>query len=273
LEKTNGGDLLMKPKVCILRSDGTNCDIELAYAFDKAGGQSEFVHVNQLRNKEIDLSKFQILALPGGFSYGDDIASGKILAVEMISFLKNELEKFRNKGGLIIGICNGFQTLIRTGLLPFGNLGKMDATLAHNDSGHFECRWVRLSTDKKSICPFLENILDGGFYSVNHGEGKILADENTIKKMEGQNLVAFRYVDGNLNPTQNYPENPNGSINAIAGICDPSGLVFGMMPHPEKFIEKTQYPNWRKLYQKAGNEKPHGLPLFENIIRFVNNKK
>lgn len=256
---------MINVKVCILRSDGTNCDVELAYAFERAGGKSEFVHVNQLRDRQINLSNFQIIALPGGFSYGDDIASGKILAIEMISFLKEELEKFRNKGGITVGICNGFQALVRTGLLPFGNLGKMDATLAPNDSGHFECRWVRLSAEKNSKSPFMEGLKDGGWYSVNHGEGKFLASDEIIKKIEEQNLVVLRYVDENLKPTQKYPDNPNGSINAIAGVTDPSGLVFGMMPHPEKFVDITQYPNWRREKIK----KPHGLPFFENIIQFL----
>ncbi len=260
---------VLAPKVCILKSDGTNCDVELAFAFDKAGGESQFVHVNQLRSKKIKLSDFQILAFPGGFSYGDDIASGKILAIEMISFLKNELESFRKKGGVIIGICNGFQTLIRTGLLPFGNLGKMDATLAHNDSGHFECRWVKLSTVKNSKSPFLKGIKDGGWYSVNHGEGKFLAENSIVKKVEDQNLVTFRYVDKDNKPTQIYPANPNGSTNAIAGITDPTGQVFGMMPHPEKFVEATQYPNWRR----EGIKKPHGLQIFENIIKLVKEDK
>lgn len=255
---------MIKPRVCILRSDGTNCDVELSFAFEKAGGKSIYVHVNQLRTKEVQLSDFQAVALPGGFSYGDDIASGKILAVELVSFLKEELESFRQKGGLIIGICNGFQTLVRTGLLPFGNLGKMDATLAPNDSGHFECRWVRLSS-QKSRCKFLDGIEDQGWYSVNHGEGKFFANAEIIKKVEGQNLVTFRYVDEKGIPTQEYPDNPNGSINAIAGICDASGLVFGMMPHPEKFVDLTQYPNWRR--EKIN--KPHGLPIFENIINFL----
>jgi len=265
----------MIPKICILRSDGTNCDFELAYAFEKVGGKSEFVHVNQLRTKEVKLANFQAIALPGGFSYGDDIASGKILAVEMISFLKEELENFRSKGGLIIGICNGFQTLIRTGLLPFGNLGKMDATLAPNDSGHFECRWVRLVVEENSKSPFLKGIENGGWYSVNHGEGKLLAAKKVIDEIEKKKLVTFRYVDNDLKPTQKYPDNPNGSINAIAGITDPTGLVFGMMPHPEKFVDLTQYPNWRRdlpAGRQGRIDKPHGLTLFENIINFLREK-
>lgn len=257
------------PKVCILKSDGTNCDVELAYAFEKAGGEARFIHVNQLRSKEVSLKDFQILAFPGGFSYGDDIASGKILAVEMVSFLKEELEKFKDKGGVIIGICNGFQTLIRTGLLPFGNLGKMDATLTNNDSGHFECRWVRLSPHKESVSPFLAGIEEIGWYSVNHGEGKLIANTETIRKIENSGLVTFRYVDQTGHMTQKYPANPNGSTNAIAGITDPAGLVFGMMPHPEKFVDITQYPNWRR----ETIIKPHGLQLFENIVEFVKGKK
>lgn len=254
----------MKVRVCILRSDGTNCDIELAYAFKKAGAETEFVHVNQLRKKEIKLSDFHILALPGGFSYGDDIASGKIWAIELISFLKKEIEDFRKKGGLIIGICNGFQVLVRTGLLPFGNLGKMDATLANNDSGHFECRWVDLKNEK-SKCVFLKRNYIIGHFAVNHGEGKFFSSPEIIKKVEDENLVVFRYVDEAGNPTQSYPQNPNGSTNAIAGVTDPTGRVLGLMPHPEKFIDTTQYPNWRR--EKI--TKPHGSFIFEDMIQFV----
>ena len=250
--------------VCILQSDGTNCDVELFYAFKKFGGDPQYVHINELRDKSKSLKDFQILALPGGFSYGDDIASGKILAIELISFLKGEIEKFRQKGGIIIGICNGFQTLVRTGLLPFGNLGRMDATLAPNDSGHFECRWVQLKQEK-SKCVFLQGEYNIGSFSVNHGEGKFFSKPEVIKKVEDQNLVVFRYVDENSKPTQKYPENPNGSLNAIAGVTDPTGRIFGMMPHPEKFVDITQYPNWRREKIK----KPHGAFIFEDMINYV----
>lgn len=260
--------------ICILQSDGTNCDNELFYAFKKFGGNPEFVHVNQLRNKSKSLKKFHILALPGGFSYGDDIASGKIWAIELISFLRNEIENFRKKGGLILGVCNGFQVLVRTGLLPFGNLGQMDATLAPNDSGHFECRWIQLKTEKNK-CVFLKNPqsevsnYDTGYFAVNHGEGKFFSSPDVIKKMEDENLVVFRYVDSQGNPTQKYPQNPNGSLNAIAGITDPSGRVLGLMPHPEKFVDVTQFPNWRR--DKI--VKPHGAFIFEGMINFVRKEK
>ncbi len=254
---------MKKVNVCILQSDGTNCDNELFYAFEKAGGIPQFVHVNEIRDKKRTLKDFQILALPGGFSYGDDVASGKIWAVELVSFLRKEIEEFRKTGGLIIGICNGFQVLVRTGLLPFGKLGEMDATLAPNSSGHFECRWVDLRTEK-SKSPFIkENIL--GHFAVNHGEGKFFVDAETLREIEENNLVVFRYVDSSGNPTQEYPKNPNGSLNAIAGLTDPTGRVLGLMPHPEKFVDLTQYPNWKR--EKI--TKPHGAFIFEEMVKYV----
>lgn len=253
-----------KPKVCILRSDGTNCDEELFYAFQKAGGNPEYVHVNELRSKNKSLKTFQILALPGGFSYGDDLASGKVLAVELVSFFKDDLQKFVDSKGYVLGVCNGFQTLIRTGLLPFNTLGTMHATLTQNDSGHFECRWVKIRAEKSKASYFndLTNPMD---VSINHGEGKLYADKKTLNKIEDDGLVAFRYVDKNNKPTQNYPDNPNGALHAIAALSDKSGRILGLMPHPEKFVDTTQHPNWRR--EKFGY--PQGLPFFERIINFV----
>lgn len=260
----------MKPKVCILRTDGTNCDEELFYAFEKFGALPEMVNINELRDKSKKLKNYQVLALPGGFSYGDDLASGKVLAIELMSFFKEELLKFTNKKGIIVGICNGFQTLIRTGLLPFNNLGYMDATLAPNASGHFECRWVKVKTEKSKY-PFLLSgqILD---IAVNHGEGRFFTKPEVIKKIEDDNLVIAKYVDGQGNPTQDYPNNPNGSLNAIAGITNASGRIIGFMPHPEKFVDSTQHPNWRRQkFLPAGRQvtKPHGAIFFENLIKFA----
>lgn len=273
----------MKPKVCILRTDGTNCDEELFYAFEKFGGVPEYIHVNHLRAKDKKLSDFQILALPGGFAYGDDIASGKILAVELISFLKDQLQEFINKKGLILGICNGFQVLVRTGLLPFGHLGKIEATLTQNESGHFECRWIKLKVEK-SKCLFLNSLsltsevkssrrqentseVASGVLElpVNHGEGKFYANNQTIRTIEQSDLIVFRYVDDSGKPTQAYPANPNGSTNAIAGVCNLSGRILGLMPHPEKFVDITQHPNWRR----QNFTKPHGAFIFEEMIRYA----
>ncbi len=245
-----------------MRSDGANCDEELFYAFEKFGASPVMVHVNELRNKSKKLKDFQILALPGGFSYGDDLASGKVLAIELVNFLKDELSNFVAKKGLVLGICNGFQTLVRTGLLPFNNLGKMDVTLAQNESGHFECRWVKIKS-QKSKCVFLnqkDKVID---IAVNHGEGRFFAEPKVISRIEDENLVIFRYVDQNGKPTQKYPQNPNGSINAIAGVCDPTGRILGMMPHPEKFVEITQHPNWRR-----GNVNAKCGFIFEGMINY-----
>ncbi|MDO8583506.1 MAG: phosphoribosylformylglycinamidine synthase I [bacterium] len=259
----------MKPKVLILKTEGTNCDEELFYAFKIAGGDPKIVHVNELRSKKENLKNYNILAIPGGFSYGDDIVSGKILAVELTSFFSKELKRFiERKDTLIIGVCNGFQVLIRTGLLPFRTIGKMQATLTNNDSGHFDCRWINLKIEKNTSCVFLKDLEGQNVsYQVSHGEGKFLAEKNIIEKLEKEKLVAFRYVDEKGSPTQKYPENPNGSLRAIAGICDITGRILGLMPHPERFVKIEQHPNWRRIQI----DKPQGLPIFENMIKYIKN--
>ena len=259
--------IMNKPKALILKADGINRDEEMVYAFNLAGADARLVHINDLRSKHEKISDYQILGIPGGFAYGDDIVAGKVLAVEMISYMGEELRKFvERKNTAILGVCNGFQVLVRTGLAPFGNLGEMDATLTNNDSGHFECRWIRVKVEKNSRSKFLsgleEEIL---WYPVAHGEGKFFARANVLSKIEKDNLVAFRYVDASGNSTQKYPDNPNGAINAIVGISDETGRVLGLMPHPECFVRVEQHPNWRRGEIK----KPQGLPLFENIVKFV----
>lgn len=259
--------MINKPKVLVLKADGTNRDVEMAYAFKIAGADSSIIHVNQLRNKSEKMSNYQILALPGGFAYGDDIVSGKILAIELTSFLGKEMRQFiERKDTAIIGVCNGFQVLVRTGLLPFRKVGEMDVTLTNNDSGHFECRWIKVKANEKNNSPFLADMDNQIIWlPVAHGEGKFLTDEKTLKKVEENNLVAFRYVDGKGQPTQKYPDNPNGALNAIVGVTDTTGRILGMMPHPECFVRIEQHPNWRR----GEVEKPQGLPLFKNIVRFV----
>jgi len=265
-----------KPNILVLKTDGINCDEELAFAFKIADGDPKIVHVNELRNKNESLKNYNILAIPGGFAYGDDIASGKILAVELTSFFSQELKKFiERKNTLVIGICNGFQVLIRTGLLPFGTIGKIQATLANNDSGHFECRWIRVKVDAKTSCTFLQSLRDTIVtYQVAHGEGKFYAKPSIIENIESKNLVTFRYVDDSGETTQKYPDNPNGSLHAIAGITDPTGRILGLMPHPERFVRMEQHPNWRRLKIKNSthpsfSEGGQGLPIFENMVRFV----
>lgn len=247
-----------KPNVCILKTDGTNCDDETSYAFEKAGGNCRTVHLNRLRNGADKLSNYQILAISGGFSYGDDLSSGKVLALELtvFPFLKNQLQEFVAAKKLIIGICNGFQVLARTGLLPFGEMGKMEITLAHNFSGHFECQWVQLQIIEESPCVFTQNMDRLIGLQIAHGEGRFeTANEIILRQIELQKLAVMRY----------YGCNPNGSLSNVAGICDPTGRIFGLMPHPERFVELTQHPKWRRFSRGA---RPHGLKIFENAVNY-----
>lgn len=272
MAKTNEEDVSMKnskPKALILKTDGINRDEDLAFAFELAGSQAKIVHVNDLRSKKESLNNFQILGIPGGFAYGDDIISGKILAVELISFFSEELRKFiTRKDTAVLGICNGFQVLVRTGLVPFSRIGKMDATLTNNDSGHFECRWIKLKINQNSKSKFLTGMENEIIWCpVAHGEGKFLAKKEVLQKIEKDNLVTFRYVDEKGKPTQKYPDNPNGALNAIAGISDETGRVLGLMPHPECFVRVGQHPNWRR----GSVKKPQGLPLFVNMVNFAQN--
>lgn len=257
---------MSKPKVLVLKADGTNRDEEMAYAFVVAGADPEIVHINELRKGNKKFNNYQILALPGGFAYGDDIVSGKILAVELTSFFAVELKKFiERKNTAILGVCNGFQVLVRTGLLPFRNIGKMDVTLTNNGSGHFECRWVKVKVNSNNKSEFLKG-MDGSilWMPIAHGEGNFFTDPKTLQEVEDKNLVAFRYVDDFGKETMVYPKNPNGSLNSIVGVTDETGRILGMMPHPECFIREEQHPNSRR-----GKVKVDGLPLFENIVDFV----
>jgi len=251
----------MKPQVCILKTDGTNCDNETAFAIEKAGGNAKIVHLNALKAQKNSLKTYQMLILPGGFSYGDDIMSGKIFALDILLYLKEYMLHFIESKKLIIGICNGFQVLVRTGLLPFNSCGSMHATLLNNASGKFECRWIHTRVEK-SPCVFTRDLENKELdLQIAHHEGNFYASKKTISDIEQQNLVVFRYAS----PEGTYPENPNGSINNIAGICDPSGHILGLMPHPERFVEPYQHPNWR-------TEKftiPHGLQIFKQAIEYA----
>jgi len=204
--------------------------------------------------------------LPGGFSYGDDVHSGKILAVELASFLKEQLEEFVAAGKLVLGICNGFQVLVRTGLLPERHLGEINAALMSNENSHFECRWVNLLVER-SHCVFTKS-LEGSIISVQvaHGEGKFYTDPATLQGIENRGQIVFRYAGSDGRPTVLYPGNPNGSLNAIAGVCDTTGRIMGMMPHPERFVEKTQHPNWRRM---PSDTHPHGLAIFQNAVDYA----
>ncbi len=255
-----------KPKVIVLRTAGTNCDLETTYAFELAGAKVDKVHVNQLRSGKASLADYQIMAIPGGFSYGDDIGAGKVLATELISALADELAKFVEDGKLIIGICNGFQVMVKTGLLPGAELGPeaVTTTLANNDSGKFEDRWIYLEP-QKSPCVFTRG-LDTIYLPVAHGEGKFLTRTPAgLKKLEANGQVALRYVD-DKGRAPDYPWNPNGSTNHIAGICDPSGRLLGLMPHPERHVLGYQHPRWTRSKPKKHGD---GFRMFKNGVDFA----
>jgi len=249
---------MAKPKVLIIRVAGTNCDKETEFAFSSLGADTFLWHINHLKEKE-NLDDFQIICLPGGFSYGDNLGAGKIFSLELILWFKDRLKRFIEKGGLILGICNGFQVLVKSGILPDLDF-KQKVTLTNNDSGKFEDRWVYLKIER-SLLWFkgLPTIIS---LPVAHGEGKFFCKKEVLGEIEKRGLVALRYVDegGNL---ASYPFNPNGSLNNIAGICDGKGRILGLMPHPERFIFFSQYPFWQKERIPA-----FGKIIFKNIIDY-----
>jgi phosphoribosylformylglycinamidine synthase len=256
-----------RPGIAIFKTAGINCDQETQYAFETAGGCAEIIHVNQLKSHEKNLEDYQIVVIPGGFSYGDDVASGRIMAIELQTQLRDMLlVHTQHKQRLVVGICNGFQVLVQTGLLPFGELVTLDqtrATLSRNDSDKFESRWIKIAA-QESICNFVipGEPLD---LPVAHGEGKFYTDEQTLAHVETAGMVTFRYCTTNALATMDYPDNPNGSLHAIAGICDPSGRIIGLMPHPERYVEKYHHPNWRRNHKGE----PDGLRLIKNIVSFA----
>lgn len=259
-----------KPKVIVLRTAGTNCDYETVHGFQIAGGDVDLVHINQLIRKEKELSDYHILALPGGFSYGDDIAAGKILANELKYRLREPVEQFVADGKLIIGICNGFQVMVKAGLLPGfdGISDTQESTLYTNDSGKFECRWVYLKHIDNGKCVFTRNIKEVIYLPVAHGEGKFTTvSEKTLDKLEDNDQVVFKYVDsdGNLD---GYPRNPNGSDRHIAGICDSTGRIFGLMPHPERYLSRYNHPRWTR---EKLDEEGDGAIIFRNAVEYVMN--
>ncbi|MFH1199084.1 MAG: phosphoribosylformylglycinamidine synthase I [Candidatus Omnitrophota bacterium] len=255
---------------CILRTAGTNCDKETAFAFEKAGARSELVHINRLISKEKNIHDYQILALPGGFSYGDDIASGKIFANELKNKLGGELKKFVADGKLIIGICNGFQILVKSGLLPGNETLEQETSLIINDSGKFEDRWAYLRSTAYGLrptagnkCIWTNDLPEVIYLPVAHGEGKfVVKDKEVLARLKKNQQIIFQYCDdgGKLS---GYPHNPNGSQENIAGICDETGRILGLMPHPERHIYKQQHPRW------TSRSTVYGLRSVVMVYRFL----
>lgn len=257
---------MANPEVCVLKTDGINCDMEMAYAFEVAGGSPETVHINQLRSGERSLGDYSALAIPGGFSYGDDIASGKVLATELTSYLSDQLQDFIDQDKPVIGVCNGFQVLVRTGLLPNRTICEQQATLSNNEIGRFECRWIDLAVGQ-SACRFVkpEDFVEQAVpMQTAHGEGRFFADHTIIDTLKENDQVVFRYVSPDGSPASGFPDNPNGALDDIAGICDPTGTILGMMPHPERSIgafhpHRARTPDAREA----------ASGIFTNIVKYA----
>ncbi len=266
---------MAQPNVLILRAPGTNCDRETAFAFERAGGRCDLVHVNRLLEEPEITGQYQIFCLPGGFSYGDDIAAGRILATQVRHHLTDAMERFREAGKLILGICNGFQVLIQTGMLvPPGDDGRIAVTLTGNDSGRFEDRWVRLEVGGGE-CVFLRGI-QSMYLPVAHAEGKfVYRDASTYERLRDAGQLVLRYAasHGGATPAESapspppvpYPDNPNGSLGDVAGLSDVSGRVLGLMPHPERHIDPTHHPQWTR---RPPTDRGDGLSVFENAVRY-----
>jgi phosphoribosylformylglycinamidine synthase subunit PurQ / glutaminase len=272
-----------QPRVLILRAPGTNCDGETAHAFSLVGGRTDVLHINRLLEQPTLYNQYQILCLPGGFSFGDDIASGRILANLIRHHLADALREFKDSDKLIFGICNGFQVLIKSGLLlDEDRRHGAPATLAWNGSGRFEDRWVRLKTEG-SKCVFLAGI-EAMYLPVAHGEGRFAArSPEVLDELDRAGQLVLRYAIDDPSkvrlvranapapdrpPAQTsvpYPDNPNGTERDVAGVCDPTGRVFGLMPHPERHVDPTQHPRWTRGEAKTPGD---GLRVFANAVAY-----
>ncbi len=271
---------MSKVNALVLAGYGLNCDHETAYAFELAGAKATRVHINSLIDGDVKLEDFQIMVFVGGFSWGDDHGAGVIQAVRLKTNLGEKLKEFIDNGKLVLGICNGFQTLVNLGLLPGFNhdYSVRSVALTFNDCGNFRDDWVNLKVNSASPCIFTKD-MDCLELPIRHGEGKFYSDESTIERLVNSNQVVIQYSmpNGEL-ANSAFPYNPNGSVLDIAGICDPTGRIFGLMPHPEAYNHPTNHPDWTRQKEelkrqgKAFEISPTiGLRIFQNAVDFIRN--
>lgn len=261
-----------KIRACVLCGYGLNCDHETAYAFAQAGASAKRVHINTLIHKPEMLQDFHILTFVGGFSWADDHGAGVIQAVRMKSRLGDAIKTFTDAGKLVIGICNGFQTMVNMGLLP-GFTHEEESrcvALIGNECGNFRDDWVSLKVNPDTPCVFTKGFATLEF-PVRHGEGKFYAEKPVLNRLESGGHVVLRYTDEKGSPANGkFPDNPNGSINDIAGICDETGRIFGLMPHPEAFNSWMNHPQYTRMKNEKPpgweDAKPPGIVLFENGV-------
>jgi len=264
----------------VLTGYGLNCDYETAYSLELAGAVAHRIHINSLIDGSVSLDKFQIMVFGGGFSWGDDHGAGVIQAVRMKNNIGDKILEFIEKEKLVIGICNGFQTLVNLGLLPGldGDYVKRTVALTFNDCGKFRDDWVHLKVNKESPCIFTKE-LEKMELPIRHGEGKFYSDKSVIDRLIHHNQVVLYYAMPDGEPAnQRFPFNPNGSVEDIAGICDPTGRIFGLMPHPEAFNHPVNHPNWtrkKEIMKRSGSEVSEkeseygiGIRIFQNAINY-----
>lgn len=258
----------MKPNVIVLRAPGTNCEEETALALEKAGANPEILHIWRLVERPDRFKKAKLLVIPGGFSYGDDVAAGRLLGNELRLRLKDQVMPYIRSGRFVLGICNGFQVLTAMGLLPDSQSShQQEAALILNDSGRYEDRWVRLAFNEKSPCPF--KLDDPIWVPVAHGEGKFVVNHAEIlaRIVKNEQIVA-QYIDEEED-LAGYPHNPNGSVQNIAALCNKKGNVIGLMPHPERHINRFQHPMWTRMSEKERKTDGDGLRLFQRLIDYI----
>jgi len=249
----------MKPRCLLIRAPGTNCDRELIHAFSLAGGDAFDIHIDALIADPAPLSDAQIIALPGGFSYGDDVAAGRIFGHRLKQRLLGPLQEAVARGTPIIGICNGFQVMVKCGLLPDPTAAAQTVTVSDNTTGRFIDRWVKLEANPDSRCVWTRGLTELDL-PIAHGEGRFTAPPHVVQQLEANQQVALRYAAD---------DNPNGSVSHVAGICDPTGLVFGIMPHPERFVHLTHHPAWTRLSAEQRHATPAGLRMIQNAVTHV----
>jgi phosphoribosylformylglycinamidine synthase len=263
-------------RALVLTGFGLNCDLETAYALERAGAQAERVHLNTLAAGEKRLEDYQVFVVGGGFSWADEHGAGVILGMRLRHRLGDEVLRFVDRGGLVLGICNGFQVLVNLGLLPGFEPGALsrEVAIVPNDCGNFVDRWVMLAIDPESPCIFTRG-MERIELPVRHGEGKFYAQADVLEKLEAFGQVAVRYALPNGSPAENaFPHNPNGSLRDVAGICDPTGRVFALMPHPEAYNHFTNHPDWTRVRETVVRqglplpEEGEGIRMFRNAVEY-----